>query len=340
VGAEGPGLPGALQHRRELRPADTGHHPGGAHGAWPHAHLDDVRPRLDQVARALGGDHVASDQGHLRLQGADGPQGVDHPVLVPVRGVEHEGVHPGVEQPLRLRLDVTVDPHGCGDPQVAGGVDRRPVEGGAQGGRAGQHADEPTVGIDHGGHPAAGPVQLVERPARRHVLAERGDLVAHHRVHLGESVHPPAVVLRDDAHRPAVDDHERRSVRTLRDQRQRVGHRVVGVERDGGVEHQVALLDPPDDLGDHGAGDVLGDHRDPAASGDRLRHAAPGHRGHVRHDQGQGGAGAVVGGQVDVVTGRHRGPARHHEHVVVGQVVGRDPPLVEELHRPSLGGSG
>ena len=49
-------------------PADAGHHAGGAHRAGADADLDDVGARLDQVAHALGGDDVARDDRHLRVE--------------------------------------------------------------------------------------------------------------------------------------------------------------------------------------------------------------------------------------------------------------------------------
>ena len=85
-------LGGALEHRGELRTADGGHHARGAHGAGSDADLDDVRARGDQVARALGGDHVARDDRHLRVERADGAERVEHLALVPVRGVDDEHV--------------------------------------------------------------------------------------------------------------------------------------------------------------------------------------------------------------------------------------------------------
>lgn len=57
----------------------------------------------------------------------------------------------------------------------------------------------------------------------------------------------------------------------------------------------------------------------------------PHDRGHVRDDERDGGAGAVGGGEVDVLTGGDGRPAGDHEHIVVRQVVGRCL-AVEETH--------
>ena len=43
---------GAIQDRAELRAADPGHHPGGAHRARADADLDDVGARLDEIGDA------------------------------------------------------------------------------------------------------------------------------------------------------------------------------------------------------------------------------------------------------------------------------------------------
>ena len=64
----------------------------------PDADLDDVGAGLDQVAGALGGDHVAGRHRHRRVQRPDRGQRLDHPVLVAVGGVDHEAVDAGLEQ--------------------------------------------------------------------------------------------------------------------------------------------------------------------------------------------------------------------------------------------------
>ena len=119
------GRVGALEHGRELRAADAGHHPGGAHGARPDADLDDVRAGLDQLAGALGRDDVAGDDGHGRRERAHRGQRLDHPLLVAVRGVEDEHVDAGVEQLGGARLGVAVDAHRRGDAQPSARRRRR-----------------------------------------------------------------------------------------------------------------------------------------------------------------------------------------------------------------------
>ncbi len=68
----------------ELRPADAGHHAGGAHGAGADTHLDDVRARFGQILGALRRHGVARDQRHAEAEIADGAQGFQHLDLVAV----------------------------------------------------------------------------------------------------------------------------------------------------------------------------------------------------------------------------------------------------------------
>ena len=74
---------------------------------------------------------------------------------------------------------------------------------------------------------------------------------------------------------------------------------------------------------DDGERDVLRDHGDPAPPGDRLGHPAARDGGHVGDDERDRRTRAVAGGQVDVVARGHVGATRHHEDVVVGEVVAR-----------------
>ncbi len=109
----------------------------------------------------------------------------------------------------------------------------------------------------------------------------------------------------------------------------------VGTSADRGVEHQVPPLDPADDLGHDVDRDVLRDDHQAAAAGDGLGHPAAGDGGHVGDDERDGGARPVRRPQVDRLAGPDRAAARHHEDVVVRQVV-RGPDIVEESHTNSL----
>nr|BFE81980.1 hypothetical protein GCM10020093_045810 [Planobispora longispora] len=332
VAAQAAGLGGALQHGGELRAADAGHHPGGAHGARPDADLEDVRARLDQVAHAAGGDDVARGDGHPGVERADGLQGRDHLFLVAVRGVHDQAVDPGLQQLLRLGGHVAVDADGGGDAEPAPGVDGRRVEGGPQRAGPGQDADQAAVAVDDGGEPVAALVEPVERLAGVEPGGQGEQVVGHDVGQLGVHVHAVAVGLGDDADRAVVPvDDDDRAVGPLGQEVERLADGVVRGEGERGVVDQVALLHPVDDVGDDVDRDVLRDHGDPAAAGHGLGHPAPGDRGHVGDDDGDRGPGAVGGGQVDGEPGSDRGARRDHEHVAVGQVVGRNR-LIEKLH--------
>src|SRR5690606_38457979 len=297
--AELAGFGRAFQYGGELRPADPGHHPGGAHGAGPDADLDDVGARVDQVAHAGGGDDVAARDGHVRVEGADGPQRGGHLLLVAVRGVDHEAVDAGFEQFLGLGGDVAVDSDGGGDAQPALVVDGGLVEGGAERAGTGEDADQAARLVDDGGQAVAAVVQPVERLARGQPGGQGEQLAGHHLGELGEHVDALAVGLGDHADGPVlpVDDDDG-AVGALGQQLQGFADGVVRGEHDGRVVDEVALLHPVDHVGDDVEGDVLGDHHDAAAAGDGLGHPPSGDRGHVGHDDGDGGAGAVVRGQV------------------------------------------
>src|SRR5690606_28656261 len=209
-------LGGALQHGGELRPADAGHHAGGAHGAGADTDLDDVRARLDQVAHTGRGDDVARGDRHLRVEVAHQLQRVDHRLLVAVRGVDDEGVHARVQQLLGLPGDVAVDADGGGDPQPPPGVGGRRVQRGAQGALAGQDACQAAAGVDGRGVAPVGAVEGVEGLTRVHGGVDEQQVPGHDLGELGEAVHAGQVVVGDHADRPpVVVDHDARVVRPL-----------------------------------------------------------------------------------------------------------------------------
>src|SRR3712207_7132875 len=59
-------------------------------GAGADPHLDDTRARPDEVADAVRGDDVASHQRNTEVERSDLLERPEHPVLVPVRGVEED----------------------------------------------------------------------------------------------------------------------------------------------------------------------------------------------------------------------------------------------------------
>ena len=95
-----------------------------------------------------------------------------------------------------------------------------------------------------------------------------------------------------------------------------------GLTTTGGLDDGVPRLDGRDDLGDDVRRDVLREDGDAAAAGDRLGHPAAGDGRHVGDDDGDGGAGAVDGREVDVEAGGDLGTGRDEEDVAVGEVGG------------------
>ena len=143
---------------------------------------------------------------------------------------------------------------------------------------------------------------------------------------------PGARRLVDGADRaPAVVHHDDRAVRALGQQRQRLGHRVAGAERERGVPDDVPRLDPRDDVGHRRRRDVLREHGERAAPGQGLGHPPPRDGRHVGRDHGHGRAGRIGAAEVDVEPRDHRRTAGDEEHVVVGEVVLRGL-AVEEAH--------
>src|SRR5690606_22805408 len=205
-------------------------------------------------------------------------------------------------------------------------------EGGSQRAGPGEDADQAALVVDHGGEPVAAVVQHLERPARVEPGGQGEQRGGHDLGELGVHVDALAVGLGDHADRTVLPiDHDDRTVGALGQQVERFADGVVRGEGDRGVVDQIAFLDPVDDVGDDVEGNVLGNDGDAPATGDGLGHPAPGHRRHVRHHDGDGGAGAVVGRQVHGETGVDGGPRGDHEHVGVGQLVRRSH-AVEEFH--------
>ena len=207
---------GALEDRAELRAADAGHHPGGAHRARADTDLDDVRACLDEVVHSLGCHHVAGHDRDLGVDGPDGSQRFQHPLLVTVGGVDDQAVHPHRQQLACLARDVTVDADRGGDPQASVAVQGGLVDGGAQRAGAGQDADEVAVVVHGGSEPVPGMGEYVERLAWLHRVLHRGHVGGHRVADLGEPVHAGAVGLGDDADGSALVEHHGGPVGPLR----------------------------------------------------------------------------------------------------------------------------
>ena len=334
-------LAGALQDGGELRAAHPGLHAGGAHGARPHPDLDDGGSGPHQVAHPGGGHDVAGGDGDGCGQGgAHGGDRLEHAVLVAVGGVDDDDVHARGDELGGPAGGLPVHADGGAHPQAPVGVDGGGVDGGAHGPGAGEQAHEPPVGVDDGGEPAAGGAQGLEGLAGVDALGQGEQLGAHDRADLGEAVdvgHVPQVHHAHGGVRLRVDD-DGGAVGALGDQPQGVAAGVVRLDGDGGVVDGVGGLDLGDGVDDDVDGDVLRDDRDPAAAGDGLGHALAGDGRHIGHDEGDGGARGVIGGQVHAHATAHRRARGDHEDVVVGQVEGGRQ-AVEELHSPRIAGS-
>ena len=184
------------------------------------------------------------------------------------------------------------------------------VERGAQGAGAGEHADQRRRRRPR--PPRAGACAACERVEGRPAGRMSAEIVTRCRVHhlldLGEPVDVDAVRLRDDADRAAVLAPRRRPGGSAWGAATRASaDGLVRGQRDRGVEDGVPRLHEPHHLGHDRDRDVLRDDGEAAAAGHGLGHPLAGDRGHVGDDERQGRAGAVGGGQVDVVpAGRRR----------------------------------
>jgi hypothetical protein len=241
---------------------------------------------------------------------------------VTVCGVDHQHVDAVADQFLRPARGIAVDPDRDADHEPAVGVDRRLVDRRAQGTLAGDHPEQAPV-VDDGCNAQPVATEVIERRSRLDVGAEDVQARAHHVLELCEPVEPLAVTLGEHADGDAVVDDDDGPVRPLVDQRQCIGDGGVGAQRDRRLEDGVASLDVVDHAGDDVDRDVLREDRDAATSGHGLGHATAGDRGHVRHDERDGGPDPVRSPQVDAHPRRDVGQARHHEDVVVGQVEAR-----------------
>jgi hypothetical protein len=320
----------ALLDGGELRPADTGHHPGGAHGARSDADLHHVGAGLDEVAGALGGDHVPGNERHTAGHCPYGAHRLDRLLLVAVRGVDDEHVHAGGQQGGCLAGDVTVDPDGGRGEQPSLGVDGGLVQRRAQRALAGDHADQPVALDDRG---RADPLPREELEDLRQVRARRHGqrLLRHDLGELGEPVDALALAIGDDTDRYTVVDDDHDPVRALRQQGQRLADGGRRAERDRGVVDGVPGLEPADHLADDVHRDVLRQHGEPPAARHGLGHPPSGDRRHVGDDDRDRRPHPVGGGQVHLEPGPDRRARRHHEDVGVGQVVG-GPRAVQKAH--------
>jgi hypothetical protein len=179
-------------------------------------------------------------------------------------------------------------------------VDGRRVDARADRPGTGQHTGQRAVGTGEHRDVDRSVLEKVEdfsRVGAHRRADEVGDRdVANSR----EAVDPVAARFGDQSDRASLEGHHRGPVCTLGNQRQRVGHRILGRQHHRSVDDQVAAFDEVHRLLHRGDRKVLRQNDNSAAAGHRLRHPPTRDRGHVGHHHRDRGAGSVVGGQIDV----------------------------------------
>ena len=204
----------------------------------------------------------------------------------------------------------------------------------AQRAGAGQDADQLPSAVDDRREPAAAGVEQRRTPRCGSTgsgsVSGSGDITW---CSWANRSAPGAVGLGHDADRAAVVDDDDRAVRALGQQGERVADRAVRRSVSGGVDDQVPLLDPGDDLAHDVDRDVLRQHRERRRGG-RPSRPSGGRRPRSCWRRRAGWSRRCRRSwQVDVEAGGDLGAGRDHEDVVVGQVVRRRG--LEEAHEAS-----
>ncbi len=322
-----------VHHRGDLGHTHTRHDPRGADRPRADADLDGVRPRLGQVDRPPGRRDVARDDLDIVLL-FDRPDGVEHVLAVPVRGIDDEHIRARLDQRLDAVVLVRPDRGAAAEPtpeiDARVGVAREPLDV--------AHCDEPD-------QPAlvVEEQQLLDLVAVHDVLglgercARRGGdqvLRGHHLPNGGFEV-------LDELEVPSCQDAKDLAACVSMIVRAVLGHRepgdmvlphqfpcpahgVVGAERDRVGDHPVGRpLDLRDLAGLHLDGQVLVD--DPHAPLERQsdRERGLGHRVHrgahqrdVEPDSSRQPSRCVRVGR------QHLAPARDQQDVVERDPVG------------------
>lgn len=275
----------AVEDGGELGPSVAGDHSRGAGAARADPHLDDVGARGDEVFHTLGGADVARDEGEALGQDvANRPNRLEALALVPVGRVDHDHVHPRLEQLGRALDRVARDSDRGPDEQTPLRVQGRAQEGAQEDVLLADHPDQGTVLADDRGGVLALPHEDV------HGIFEV-DAVRDHREVLGHGVRDEGrvrlvgeVLRREDAHRLAVLHHHRQAGGVDADVLARGVDRVVRADRERLAAPGVRGLDLADDLELLVERPVLRQDRQSAAQGEGARHAPPRAGQHVgRH---------------------------------------------------------
>ena len=120
-----------IHDRGELRHADAGDDARGADRARADADLDRVGAGIDQRLRALVGRDIAGDHLHGVGEPLDAVDRFQHARGMAVRGIDHDQIDAGVDQPLGALEAALADRGRGGDAQpalrvLAGAADARP----------------------------------------------------------------------------------------------------------------------------------------------------------------------------------------------------------------------
>ena len=91
--------PGDVADRGNLRYPDPGHHPGGTDRARADPHLDPVGAVLDEVQRRAFRGDIAGNNVHGSVLPLDIGHALEHAAGVSVRGVDHDDIDLGRDQP-------------------------------------------------------------------------------------------------------------------------------------------------------------------------------------------------------------------------------------------------
>ena len=298
-------------------------------------------PASTSVADALGGDHVAGRDRHRRVDRARTARSASTirswwPWAVSTTRQST----PASSSSRGLGRDVAVDADRGGDPQAARRRRRAGrVERGAQRAGAGEHADQPAVGVDGRARAGAGPRRARRTPSRGSVSCGERDQRrrSSRRCTWANRSTLGAVGLGDHADRAAVLDHDRRPVGALGDQRQRLADGLVRGQRRSGCRRPGAATSPTRTTSATTAigmscGITVRPPRRATVSAIRLPAIA------VMFATTSGSVAPVPSAVARSTSYRLAtdGVPRHHEDVVVGQVVRRGR-VVEEVHvRDSL----
>ena len=295
-----------IHDRGQLRHADAGDNPRGADRTGTDADLDRIGAGIDQRLRAFLGRDIAGDHLHGVGKPLDAVDGFQHPRGMAVRGVDHDQIDAGVDQPLGALVTALADGGRGRDPQPA----LRVLAGQGMRDRLfhvlhGDQSDAAVLIVDHQQFLDAVLVQhplrlvLADAFAHRHQIFVRhqfGDFLAR----IGRKPHVAVGENADQLARHALGgagDHRNAGKAVILHQRQRVRQHRVGTDGQR-IDHHSGfeLLDLPHLGGLAVDVEIAVNDADAAGLRHRDRHARFGdgiHRGGDDRNVERNGAGDV-----------------------------------------------